>query len=77
MKPPKAQIIWLLKLFSIFEKRKEKMIYNTKTKKPFSPNLQVEFLISMGRPRQRRPSLWWLSAVEFNHKSGYKPCDLL
>ena len=47
MKPPKAQIIWLLKLFSIFEKRKEKMIYNTKTKKPFSPNLQVEILMSI------------------------------
>ena len=47
MKPPKAQAIWLLKLFSIFKKRKEKMIYNTKTKKPFSPTLQVEFLISM------------------------------
>ena len=62
MKPLKAQIIRVAKLFSIFEKRKEKMIYNTKTKKPFSPTLQVEFLISMGRPCQRRLSLWgaWL-----------------
>ena len=53
------------------------MIYNTKTKKPFSPTLQTEFSISMGRPQQRRPSLWWLSAAGFNYKPGYKPCDLL
>ena len=53
------------------------MIYNTKTKRPFSPTLQVEFLILIGRPRQGSPSLWWLSAVGFNYKPGYKPCDLL
>ena len=53
------------------------MIYNTKTKKPFSPTLQTEFLISMGRPQQEGQAYGGFQLQDFNHKPGYKPCDLL